>query len=243
MRKTVLRSTRAVALPLHRGARIAIVRFPRISNATDFRLLSWADWIDEPAPGNYDFVILPGSKHTFADLEWLRARRLDAWILEQHRQGSTVIGVCGGFQMLGQELTDPHGVESPETSARGLGLLPATTVLERSKTTRVRRARTPEGVEFDAYEIHLGVTTSRQPVSPFAFLDDGSPEGCPGGPGHRERTLHGSFENAAVCSEVFGTLVEPGVGRAVEHQRLADWFDKHCRNGPGGCSNRVSTLS
>jgi len=225
-----LDTSRRTAAP--RGARIAIVRFPRISNATDFRLLSWADWIDEPPAGNYDFVILPGSKHTFADLEWLRAQRLDAWILEQHRQGSTVIGVCGGFQMLGQELKDPHGVESPETSACGLGLLSTTTVLERSKTTRVRRARTPEGVEFDAYEIHLGVTTSRQPVSPFAFLDDGSPEGA-----RVDRVigtyLHGSFENAAVCSEVFGTLVEPGAGRATEHQRLADWFDNHCSNRTG----------
>ena len=221
-----LDTSRRTAVPI--GGRIAIVRFPHISNATDFRLLTWADWIDEPIAENYDFVILPGSKHTFADLEWLRARQLDSWILDQHRQGSTVIGVCGGFQMLGQELRDPHGVESSKTSARGLGLLSATTVLERTKTTRVRRARTPGGVVFEAYEIHLGVTTSREPALPFAFLDDGSPEGLRA---HRVigTYLHGCFENAAVCSEALGVPVEPGRGRAVEHQRLADWFDDHCQ--------------
>ena len=139
-----------------------------------------------------------------------------------------MIGVCGGFQMLGDELTDPHGMESSQESARGLELLPATTVMEQSKTTRVRRARTPGGVEFDAFEIHLGVTTSREPASPFAFLDDGTPEGI-----RAERVmgtyLHGAFENAAVCSELFGVTVEPGAGRTVQHQRLADWLDDHCR--------------
>jgi adenosylcobyric acid synthase len=210
------------------GARIAIVRFPRVSNATDFRLLTWADWIDGPAADHYDFIILPGSKQTLADLAWLRARRLDTWIVEQQRRGSTVIGVCGGLQMLGDELADPQGVESPETSARGLGLLPATTVMARSKTTRVRRARTPGGVEFDAYEIHLGVTTSREPLPPFAVFDDGAPEGFRA---HRVMGtyLHGSFENAAVCAELFGVTVAAGDGRTVEHQRLADWLDSHCR--------------
>jgi adenosylcobyric acid synthase len=220
-----------------RGARIAIVRFPRVSNATDFRLLTWADWIDGPTADHYDFIILPGSKQTLVDLAWLRARRLDAWILEQHRHGSTVIGICGGLQMLGDELADPHGVESPQVSARGLGLLPATTVMERSKTTRVRRARTPGGVGFDAYDIHLGVTTSRTPLSPFAVFDDGSPEGL-----RAERVmgtyLHGSFENAAVCSELFGVTVAPGDGRAVEHERLADWFDQHCTRSAKALAER-----
>jgi adenosylcobyric acid synthase len=131
--------------------------------------------------------------------------------------------------MLGEELTDPHRVESSTTSARGLGLLRASTTLERSKVTRVRRARTPGGVEFEGYEIHLGVTTLRDPAPPFAVLDDGSPEGI-----RANRVigtyLHGSFENALVCSEVFGVRVEAGIGRAAEYERLADWFDEHCRH-------------
>jgi len=208
------------------GARIAIVRFPSLSNATDFSLLTWADWIDEPAAAGYDFVILPGSKHTIGDLAWLRDRRLDAWVLDQHRRGATVIGVCGGFQMLGDEIGDPVGMESSSASARGLGLLPASTVLAPEKTTSVRSARTPGGVAFDAYEIHLGATIGRTTAIPFAWLDDGSPEGMRG-----DRVigtyLHGSFEHAGVCSEIFGVRVEPGAGRAAQHARLADWFDQY----------------
>ena len=224
-----MESVRRTAPP--EGARIAILRFPCMSNSTDFRLLTWADWIDSSGREDYDFVILPGSKNTMADLAWLRARRLDAWILDQHRKGATVIGVCGGFQMLGEELADPRGVESAETFARGLALLPVTTVMESSKTTCVRRARTPAGVQFEGYEIHLGTTTAREPSPPFAFLEDGSPEGV-----RRNRVmgtyLHGSFENAGVCSEVLGVAVEhveSDPGRTAEYLRLADWFEAHCR--------------
>jgi adenosylcobyric acid synthase len=229
-------SRRTAAPP---GASVAIVRFPRLSNATDFRLLTWADWIDEPTVERYDFIILPGSKHTLGDLAWLRARRLDAWILEQHRRGTTVIGICGGVQMLGEGLADPHGVESSDASARGLGLLPVTTVMDRSKTTRVRRARTPGGVEFEAFEIHLGVTTSREPLASFAVFDDGSAEGF-----RTDRVmgtyLHGSLENAAVCSELLGVTVEPGAERTVEHQRLADWWDRHCTCGAKALVERLT---
>jgi adenosylcobyric acid synthase len=220
-----LDTTQRGAVP--EGARIAIVRLPRISNATDFSLLRWADWIEGPPVGRYDFVILPGSKHTLSDLGWLRAQRLDTWITRQHQLGATVIGVCGGFQILGDEIADPDGVESPERSARGLGLIPVKTVMARTKTTRVRRATTPLGITFDAYEIHLGITSSPQALDPFALLDDGTPEGvC------RDRVigtnLHGAFENADVCSEVFGVPVDRDPDRHVQQARLAGWFDRHC---------------
>ena len=109
--------TRRTAAPA--GASIAIVRFPRLSNGTDFRQLSWADWIVTPSDQNYHFVILPGSKDTIADLAWMRERGLDRWVGEQHRRGATVIGVCGGFQMLGEVIRDPDGLESTAGTARG----------------------------------------------------------------------------------------------------------------------------
>ena len=211
------------------GARIAIVHFPSISNATDFRLLRWAEWIDAPAAGKCDFVILPGSKHTLADLAWLRERRLDSWVCDQHARGATVIGICGGFQMLGESIADPEGVESAETSARGLGLLAADTVLLPSKTTCVRSASTPAGGRFEAYEIHLGVTRSKHPSSPFAWIDGGTPEGMRG-----DRVLgtylHGAFEDAGLCSEVFGVPIAPDAGRAEVYERLGAWFGRHCRH-------------
>ena len=107
----------------------------------------------------YDFVVLPGSKNTIADLAWLRETGLADWILEQHRGGATVVGICGGYQMLGRTIHDPDGMESRSGSAEGLGLLPASTSLSREKRTQAVRATTPGGVRFGGYEIHLGVTT------------------------------------------------------------------------------------
>jgi adenosylcobyric acid synthase len=218
--------TREPRTPAPPGASIAIVRFPRLSNGTDFRRLPWADWITAPREHGYDFVILPGSKDTVSDLSWMRDRFLDQWVCDQHRSGATVIGICGGFQMMGEAIHDPDGVESTSGSAMGLGLLPVQTVLAREKTTLVRRATIGDDVSFSAYEIHLGLTTSAQTLPPFARLDDGTPEGV-----RAERLmgtyLHGALEDPRVCSELFGIGVEPGLSEEAEHAALADWFERY----------------
>jgi adenosylcobyric acid synthase len=111
--------------------------------------------------------------------------------------------------MLGRELADPDRVESAEGHAEGLGLLPVKTIIGSTKTTRVRTARTIGGVEFQAYEIHLGSPIADAPCTPsapFAFFDDGTCDGMRG-EGVIGTYLHGSFENAGVCSEVFGVNV------------------------------------
>ena len=207
------------------GARIAIVRLPCISNATDFRLLTWAEWITHPSPYDFDFIILPGTKNTIADLQWLRETGLAAWVREQHRRGATVIGICGGFQMLGRSITDPARVESSATFAEGLGLLPAETVMEPVKTTAVRTASSRGGVRFSAYEIHLGETTVDPPAQPFARLEDGRADGA-----CIERVvgtyLHGAFEHPDVCAETFGVAVG-AVSKADHYRRLGEWFGAH----------------
>jgi adenosylcobyric acid synthase len=211
------------------GAETAVVRFPCLSNGTDLRLLTWADWIAEPSSRRYDVVILPGTKDTIADLAWLRARSLDRWVIDQHARGARVVGICGGFQMLGEAIADPHGMESGGASSTGLGLLPVTTVLSREKTTIVRQAVTPGGVRFTAYEIHLGVTSAVQSVEPFAAID-GRPEGAR--VGRVSGTyLHGALEDPAVCAELFGVPM-PVVSRANDYARLADWFEAHAEK-PG----------
>ena len=207
------------------GARIAIVRLPCISNTTDFRLLDWAEWIATPPPGDFDFVILPGSKSTIPDLRWLRGSGLAAWVIEQHRRGATVIGVCGGFQMLGRSIRDPTRLESLEQDAEGLGLLPADTVLEPVKTTEVRTAWSRGGVRFGAYEIHLGATTLDGPAEPFARLDDGRPDGACA-QGVIGTYLHGAFENAGICLETFGVTVA-AASKADHYRRLGEWFAAH----------------
>ena len=208
------------------GASIAIVQLPRLSNGTDFRLLSWADWISAPSTQAYDFIILPGTKDTLGDLEWLRARGLDAWIRNQHQRGATVIGVCGGYQMLGEAIHDPDGLESRQGSAPGLGLLPAETVLTRDKATRVRRATLADGTSFPAYEIHMGVTTCTRPLPPFAQLEDGTSDGARG-----DRVigtyLHGALEDPEVCAELFGVRVADEPASATNFAALAEWFARY----------------
>ncbi|MGH9257417.1 MAG: cobyric acid synthase, partial [Vicinamibacterales bacterium] len=207
------------------GASIAIVQLPRLSNGTDFRLLSWADWVSTPSDRTYDFVILPGTKDTIGDLNWLREHGLEAWVRDQHRRGAVVIGICGGFQMLGEAIHDPDGMESVRGTARGLGLLPVETVLSAEKTTRLRRAATAKGMSFSAYEIHLGVTTASCSLPAFAWLDDGTPEGV------RTETvvgtyLHGALEDPGVCAELFGVQVDAGLGKEAEYIALAEWFER-----------------
>ena len=216
--------------PAPPGGRTAIVKFPRLSNATDFRLLTWADWITSPPACAYDFVILPGSKNTLLDLAWLRKTGLADWIVSQYRQGATILGICGGYQMLGQRIDDPFTMETGG-EADGLGLLPMTTTLMGQKRTRAVAARTACGVEFGGYEIHLGHTTpvGSAEILPFATLEDGLPDGAVS-PGVIGTYLHGALEHPGVCAELFG--IDPPVvtSKAREYERLADWFETNGRN-------------
>jgi len=216
--------------PAPPGAAIAIVAFPRMSNATDFRLLTWADWITSPGSRHYDFIILPGSKNTIADLGWMREVGLAEWILEQHQRGATIVGVCGGYQMLGRSISDPTGVESQIGSAAGLGLFPAQTTLMPTKRTRAVAATTPGGVTFGGYEIHVGVTMfDAANEAPFAILADGNADGARGGR-VLGTYLHGAFEHPQVCAEIFGIDAPPAAPKAAEYRRLGEWFETHGRH-------------
>ena len=213
------------------GARIAIVRLPHVSNATDFRQLTWAEWITSPPADEYDFVILPGTKSTTADLEWLRRVGLADWIVARHARGMTVVGICGGYQMLGREIADPSSVESDRASAPGLGLIAASTTLTREKRTRVVRATTARGVTFAGYEIHLGVTTlaDEAGTAPFATIDDGGADGVRG-PGVLGTYLHGALEDVEVCREIFGVDLPSTPAKAAHYDRLADWLESSGRD-------------
>lgn len=212
------------------GGRVAIVRLPCASNTTDFRLLTWADWLSAPTRRDYDVIILPGSKNVLGDLDWLHRVGLAAWIRAEHDHGARVLGICGGYQMLGRTVVDPAGVESARLAVPGLALLPIETVLTTCKVTRVVSATTPGGAAFGAYEIHLGQTSGPAQAggTPFATLSDGTPEGLRLG-----RVigtyLHGALEEPAVCAELLGVPVTalPTMGR--DYDRLADWLVRHAR--------------
>jgi adenosylcobyric acid synthase len=205
------------------GSQCAIIRFPRISNTTDFRLLPNPKWIFKPVDEHFDFIFLPGTKNTISDLQWLRETKLDRWITAQHQRGSVLIGICGGFQMLGETIEDPLEVESGQMTAMGLGLLPVHTRMSADKTTRVVQATTPNGHKFSAYEIHMGDSKMEEDnYEPFANLETGLSDGV-----RRDRLigtyLHGAFECAEILADLGIAVQTPATAR--EFSPLADWFE------------------
>ena len=152
---------------------IAVIRLPRISNFTDFNTFEYIPGVSLRYVKSVrelkdpDMIILPGTKNTMEDLKWLRESGLEAQILKQAAKGKVIFGICGGYQMLGMELSDPFNVESGGNMA-GMGLLPTKTVFEKEKVrTRVSgNFNEVSGilaelsyVEFEGYEIHMGETT------------------------------------------------------------------------------------
>lgn len=199
---------------------VAVIKFPRISNVTDFRLLPGAAWITRPVDRQFATIFLPGTKSTLPDLTWLRAQGLDVWIREQHARGARVVGVCGGYQMLGGLILDPTQSDSELTQGEGLGLLPALTTMAAVKTTRTVKAATPSGISFAAYEIHMGQSVSG--CEPFAFVD-GRPEGARRG-NVFGTYLHGALEDHAVLSELLGRPVAAMPTKDEAYDGLARWF-------------------
>ena len=196
---------------------VAVLRLPHIANFDDFAPLEaepgvglrYVDAADEL--GWPDVVILPGTKTTVADLAWLRTTRLAERVVGLAAAGSVVLGICGGYQMLGRRLRDPLGVESPNRpDVPGLGLLPIDTVFLPEKTTRqvggtVLVAEGPlaaaTGSALTAYEIHMGHSTpsGSEPVVPAFRLGDGQPDGAVAAGGRVLGTyLHGLLDNAAL---------------------------------------------
>jgi len=216
----------SVSLEERRSAasHMAAIRFPRISNFTDFRLLP-ITWIDRSVDRKFEIVFLPGTKNTIGDLAWMRAQRLDHWLLDQHAAGARIVGICGGYQMLGERIDDPGHVESDCASADGLRLLPVHTTLLNQKTTRTVSGRTRAGHSFHAYEIHMGQTTRVANAPSFAYVD-GAPEGiecnrCLG------TYLHGAWEDPAVIEEYLGYRPPDALDQAEVYSQLADWFDRY----------------
>ena len=156
------------------GFRVVVPVLPRISNHTDFealRLHPDIDFVyvraDEPLPPA-DLVILPGSKSVISDLNFLRAQGWEQYLQKHLRYGGKVLGICGGFQMLGEAIDDPDGIEGEIRSARALGLLEHTTVLTNSKVLEQVEGRFSfSDTPVRGYEIHAGRTSGRSLESPF----------------------------------------------------------------------------
>ena len=181
---------------------IAVVRLPHISNFTDFAPLAGhpalsVRYVEKPGElGEPDLVILPGTKSTTADLVWLRESGLEAAILRLAGWGIPILGVCGGYQMMGKALHDPHGCEGDTPEVRGMNLLDCKTVFTPDKTRTRKTARglggLLKGAELTGYEIHQGRTVVNG--QPFLRFENGEVDGCISG-NCAGTYLHGLFDS------------------------------------------------
>ena len=185
----------------HAHVRIAVPILPHISNFDDLDPLDAEPAVDlvrvKPGtamPGDADLIVLPGAKATVADLAALRAAGFDIDIAAHVRRGGLVLGLCGGYQMLGRTVADPDGIEGPPGKVEGLGLLDVDTVLSADKSLEPVRGTTSDGAPFTGYEMHIGATDGPDRARPFAHLAGGSPEGATAPNGRIAGTyIHGLF--------------------------------------------------
>ena len=203
---------------------VAILRLPHVSNFTDFMPLEQhpllgVRYVRSPRQlGSPDLVILPGTKNTVEDLLWLRQSGLEAAVLKLAASGTPVLGVCGGYQMLGRTLADPLGSESGTSQTlRGLGLLPTCTTFgpqkHRSQDTAAVTAGPFAGAAVAGYQIHAGRTVVEG--TPFCHLADGTPEGCTAG-------------------NIFGTYLHGLFDTGDLTQALAQWLCRRKGLDPAG---------
>ncbi len=192
---------------------IQIVKLPHISNFTDFEPLHWANGVDyvtkaEEIEG--DLIIIPGSKNTVEDLLWMRENGIEDAIIQAHRDGAFVVGVCGGFQMLGEKIIDD--IESKRGEVRGIGLLKAKTVFAETKRTNHLKAEIMwepmRGLNVEGYEIRMGRSVSKKPFSIICEINGAKafePEGAVG-----KRVfgtyLHGIFHNFEFTEQFLNML-------------------------------------
>ncbi|MGB3122552.1 MAG: cobyric acid synthase [Pseudomonas sp.] len=226
--------------------KVVVPVLPRISNHTDFDPLRLHPQVDLQfvGPGQAipaaDLIILPGSKSVRSDLAYLRANGWDTAVARHLRYGGKVLGICGGLQMLGEQVHDPLGLEGAAGSSEGLGLLAFSTTLEEEKQLRNVRGRLLlEGAEVSGYEIHAGVTSGAALSQAAVLLDDGRRDGAQSADGQILGTyLHGLFETPAACSALLRWAGLQDVQEVDYHalrerdiERLADLVENHLDTG------------
>ncbi|MEJ2019917.1 MAG: cobyric acid synthase CobQ, partial [Maritimibacter sp.] len=221
--------------------KVAVPRLPRIANFDDLDPLAAEPEVEidmiepgRPLPGDAALVLIPGSKSTIADLAAFRAQGWDIDLAAHVRRGGHVLGICGGYQMLGREIADPEGLEGTPGSVAGLGLLDVTTVLEPAKTLALTQAADiASGTVVEGYEIHLGQTEGPDRTRAWLRIGDRQ-EGAVSANGLVSGTyLHGLFSAdgfraswlARLGAETSALGYEDSVERTLD--ALADHVETH----------------
>ncbi|PYF07156.1 adenosylcobyric acid synthase (glutamine-hydrolysing) [Rhodobacter viridis] len=227
--------------PATEGTVIACLTLSRIANFDDLDPLAAEPGVrmvmvkpGQPIPAEARLVILPGSKSTRGDLAFLRDQGWDVDLLAHVRRGGHVLGICGGYQMLGRSVADPEGIEGPAGTTPGLGLLDVETVMTPDKRlTRTKATHAGSGLAVEGYEIHIGRTEGADRARPFALID-GQPEGAISASGKVIGSyLHGLFGaddfRAAFLSGLGVTASGQSHAAGVEDtlEALADHIEAH----------------
>ena len=209
------------------GVKVVVPRLPRIANFDDLDPLSAEPNVTveivesgRAIPGDADLIILPGSKSTTGDLKALRKEGWDIDLLAHIRRGGHVLGICGGYQMMGTEIHDPEGIEGEPGSVEGLGLLNVTTVMEPLKRLALSDAQTASGMPVSGYEIHIGRTEG--PDTRNAWL---SLEGRPEGAGTDDGRIKGCYIHGLFSSDAFRAEYLAGLGgesQLVDYEATVD---------------------
>jgi adenosylcobyric acid synthase len=219
---------------------IAVPVLARIANFDDLDPLGMEPGVrlvfvrpGEAIPGNADVVILPGSKSTIGDLAFLGAQGWDIDIKAHVRRGGHVLGLCGGYQMLGQTIADPDGIEGPAATVEGLGLLDISTVMSADKSTRlVHGVHCSTGTPIEGYEIHLGRSEGRDCARPVVTID-----GRPDGAGTADGRVQGTYVHGLFTGDAFrkAWLAHLGIASTLAYESqiesaldaLADHLEAH----------------
>lgn len=222
---------------------IAVVLLKHISNFTDFNCLERYPEVNlyyakEPEDlEEAQIIIIPGSKNTISDMIYLRKKGLAKSIINARKTGKTVIGICGGYQIMGEMISDPEEIEGEIKEIPGLGLLPVKTIISSEKNTRQVRFRFLESTEICAgYEIHMGRTGTSLP---FINLEDGSKEGCMVDGKCFGSYIHGILDNIPVIEFLLKPYSEKqpmvssdwGEYREKQYDLLADFMREHLEIG------------
>jgi len=217
---------------------IAVIRLPRISNFTDFNPFERFEGVSlryvsgTAQLGSPDMILLPGTKNTMSDLRWLRQSGLEAAVKKASARGTIVMGICGGFQMLGESLHDPMGVEDGGTM-QGMGLLPMQTVFAGDKTRTLVKGTVQSlpgvlaplsGITFEGYEIHMGETKMTGDAGAMTLLHavSGGQETDKADGGVKNNVMgtytHGIFDEGNLASAIVKLLAErKGIGAEAIH--------------------------
>ncbi|MFT4620175.1 MAG: adenosylcobyric acid synthase [Sulfitobacter sp.] len=222
------------------GFKIVCLGLSRIANFDDLDPLAQEPGValeilgpGRALPGDTDLVIIPGSKSTLGDLAYLRAQGWDVDLAAHVRRGGHVLGICGGYQMLGSRVCDPDGLEGAAGDQPGLGLLDVETVMTPDKAlTRPKAVHVASNTQFEAYEIHIGTTDGPDRARAFAQID-GAPEGAVSSDGRITGSyLHGMFTDDAFRKAWlagFGVTGQASYSAGVEAtlDGLADHMEAH----------------